>query len=84
MNHLTTHGSADCQLNYLDLWNLLCQADPLESTSLAEQMPDMFSELLAIIDAGQETVYSPDRGSKDPAACQAVINRSFYWGPWLL
>jgi len=36
---------------------LLLKADPTETTSVAEQQPDLFAELLDAIDQAQKTVY---------------------------
>lgn len=58
--------------------------DPSETTSIAEQNPILFDQMLARVDQLQKDVYSPDRGSKKSAACK-IANSKYggYWGPWL-
>ena len=63
------------------LFNLL--TDPYESNSVATQETDRFDRMLARVDELQTTVYSPERGTKDPQACQVAKGRGGYWGPWI-
>ena len=56
--------------------------DEQETTSLAEQRPDVFEQLLARVDQLQRGVYSPVRGRPDPAACKAAERRGGVWGPF--
>jgi arylsulfatase B len=57
--------------------------DPSESVNLAATFPDIFNQLLARLDEWQATVFSPVRGHKNPAACEAATARGDYWGPFL-
>ena len=51
---------------------------------MAQQNKTLFAEMLARLNDLQRTVYSPDRGSKDMAACTAATSRyGGYWGPWV-
>lgn len=64
------------------LFNVL--HDETESTNLAAANPALFRTLLARVDALQASVWSPDRGAPDPAACAAAEGRyKGYWGPWV-
>ena len=57
--------------------------DPTEERSLAAEEPELFKSMLAEVDELQATVYSPDRGAEDPAACAtATTTYSGFWGPW--
>ena len=59
-------------------------ADPTEHFDVADQFPDVVTELYARINAWQETAFSPDRGSTDPAACEAAVTRwGGFWGPFI-
>ena len=58
-------------------------SDPQETHSLATELPEVFYSMLRRIDELQLTVYSPDRGDKQEAACEAAIARGYYWGPWV-
>jgi len=59
-------------------------SDPTEQTSLAEEDPVLFRAMLRRVDELQLTVFSPDRGSTDPGACEkAMGDYGGYWGPWL-
>lgn len=58
-------------------------ADPGESTSLALQNTSLFNELLQRVDELQQSVYSPNRGSKDRGACAKAHEQQGFWGPWL-
>lgn len=57
--------------------------DPSESHNLARELPDTFFEMLARVDALQQTVYSPVRGEVDPLACETAIENGYYWGPFV-
>ena len=46
-------------------------------------MPDLFTAMLARVDALQKTVYSPVRGTKDARACKDAQGEYHgYWGPF--
>jgi hypothetical protein len=58
--------------------------DPYETSSIAAKNASLFTTMLARVDDLQKTVYSPDRGSKDKAACtMAESSYEGYWGPWI-
>lgn len=58
--------------------------DPSETKNLAPDMPGKFWELLVEVDDIGQTLFSPDRGVSDPAACKKVMSDYHgYWGPWL-
>jgi len=59
------------------------QTDPGEYESLATQLPEVFAEMLARLDEVQGTVYSPDRGTINKAACEQVKTNEGYWGPFI-
>lgn len=58
--------------------------DPQELNSLAANRTALFQQMLAAVDALQEGVYSPVRGTRDGAACREANQRyRGYWGPFL-
>ena len=62
------------------LFNVL--TDPSESNNLAQDMPELFNELLKRLDEIRDTVYSPIRGHKNSAACDQAEHNGYYWGPF--
>lgn len=59
--------------------------DPSERKNLAWHMPDVWHEMRKRMLEIESTVFSPDRGSQDPAACAAVADRyDGFWGPWAM
>ena len=56
--------------------------DPTEQRDLAAQEPAIVAELRARITAHNATVFSPDRGEDDGAACAALAAGGF-WGTFL-
>ena len=57
--------------------------DPSERNNLANNHPGLFKAMLDKIDAHQKTVYSPNRGTRDPNACIDVKTKyNGYWGPF--
>jgi beta-glucanase (GH16 family) len=65
-----------------DIWR-----DVTESHSLAQAKPLLFKQMLAEVDRLEKdgNMYSPDRGSRDPRACERALGpeNKGYWGPWL-
>ncbi|XP_065839147.1 arylsulfatase B-like isoform X2 [Oscarella lobularis] len=58
--------------------------DPEERNNLAASMGDMLKQMQQKLAKYQETFYNPERGNKDPAACDAAIHRyEGFWGPWV-
>jgi len=57
--------------------------DPGETKSLAKHHKALFKKMLANIVKANQTVYSPNRGKVDPAACTVGKDRGSFWGPWL-
>ena len=60
--------------------------DPTEHVNLNASAGhvDLIAALNARIEVHQQTVFSPDRGSVDPASCAAALHEySRFWGPWL-
>merc|ERR1711998_388913 len=68
---------------YVDfLFNLT--ADPTESNDLRETLPDVFSELNAILDKYEETMVDQAYcGSADNKAARKVFNKTQFITPWL-
>lgn len=58
-------------------------ADPEEHSNLASSMPELFKSMLAEMDQVQSTVFSPERGTADPAACAAAVKYGGFWGPFI-
>lgn len=59
-------------------------ADPSEHTDLADAHPEVVSQLLARLQALDETLFDPPRGKADHAgACAQVEANRGFWGPWL-
>ena len=58
-------------------------ADPGEHHNLAASQPQRFAAMLAALDAAQKTVFSPQRGLKDPEACVRGLARGGFWGPFI-
>eukprot|EP00605_Chrysophyceae_sp_TOSAG23-4_P001295 GSChrysophyteH1.ASY1.ANO1.1409.1 assembled CDS len=67
-------ASSGCLYNVFD--------DPSEENNLAEKMPDLFAEMLERLDEIQSTVYSPIRGHRVAAACEAAKRNGYFWGPF--
>ncbi|XP_065826529.1 arylsulfatase J-like [Oscarella lobularis] len=60
------------------------KTDPEERNNLAESMKDVLKDMQRKLARYQKTFYNPDRGSSDPAACDAAINvYKGFWGPWV-
>jgi arylsulfatase B len=58
--------------------------DPSERNNVASSHPEIFKGLLSRMDEAQKTVYSPDRGHRDPQACIDVKTKyTGYWGPFV-
>ena len=58
--------------------------DPSERHNLAAAQPAVYARLLRRLAELNATVFSPDRGEADGAACdQAVGPNGGYWGPFL-
>eukprot|EP00937_MAST-01D_sp_MAST-1D-sp2_P005853 g5853.t1 len=57
-------------------------ADPTESRDLAEALPDVLARLQARQAEIRQTVFAPDRGDLDPAACGANDAAGGFWAPW--
>lgn len=64
------------------LFNL--DSDPYETSDVAAANPSKVKELMDRLVEIRTTVYSPDRGALDPAACAAIHGKwKGFWGPWL-
>ncbi|KAK7231142.1 sulfuric ester hydrolase [Aureococcus anophagefferens] len=57
-------------------------ADPTESDDLAAARPGAVAALRSRLEALRATVYAPDRGAKDDAACAQIATNGGFWGPW--
>lgn len=57
--------------------------DPYEHHNLAAAQPRDWERLYAIAMEEQKTVFSPQRGEKDPKAAEAVERYGGFWGPFL-
>jgi len=64
-----------CLFNVLD--------DPTEQHDVAADHPDVVKGLRARIAVHQATVYSPERGGDDGAACAAAARYGGFWGPFI-
>jgi len=69
-------GDAGCLFNVL--------ADPNEHDEISAAHPDVVKELRALVDAAAATVFNPDRGTDDGAACTAAFaQHGGFFGPFL-
>lgn len=59
------------------------EADPTEQTDVAAAHPHVVSKLHAQLEAVRATLYAPDRGPVEQAACDAIEKYGGFWGPWL-
>jgi arylsulfatase B len=58
--------------------------DPSETADVAAAHPDIVADLRKILVAANETVYSPDRGGDDGAACAATASKwGGFYGPFI-
>ena len=57
--------------------------DPTESCDLAAALPAVLARLQARQAEIRLTVFAPDRGALDPAACAANDAAGGFWAPWL-
>ena len=70
-----TCGRAGC---LYDLAN-----DPTETQDLARAHPEIAARLRGRLDALRASVYAPDRGPIEQAACDVLGSRYHgFWGPW--
>ena len=59
-------------------------ADEGEHNNLAAVKPDVYNSMLAELNEVQKGVYSPMRGTTDPAACEkAMGDYGGFWGPFI-
>eukprot|EP01120_Amphizonella_sp_Union-15-10_P016086 TRINITY_DN837_c0_g1_i3.p1 TRINITY_DN837_c0_g1~~TRINITY_DN837_c0_g1_i3.p1 ORF type:complete len:141 (+),score=19.99 TRINITY_DN837_c0_g1_i3:52-474(+) len=64
------------------LYNI--KEDPTEHNDIAQQNPAILEKLHQRIAQIKTTLFSPNRGRVDPAACEAArVRYNGYWGPWL-
>ena len=64
------------------LFDLL--ADPTEHVNLAAAKPGVFRAMMRRLNEINDTLFAPDRGSSDPAACVAALGKyGDFWGPWI-
>jgi len=60
------------------------ETDPTEHNEVGDQFPEIRHKLHERIRELEKTVFSPDRGLEDPAACgTALTTWGGFWGPWL-
>lgn len=58
--------------------------DPEERQNLANDRPDVFRSMLAELLEVNATVFSPNRGTTNPAACETALGKyGGAWGPFL-
>merc|ERR1719356_140905 len=59
-------------------------ADPGERRNLARTKPDVHKKLLQEVDKLSKSLFAPDRGKVDKAACRMAFQQNDgYWGPFL-
>ena len=60
------------------------QSDPLEAVDLATTYPDKLKELYQRLEAHEATAFNPDRGVRDPKACEMALGAyGGFWGPFV-
>ena len=65
------------------LYELL--SDEGEHTNLASAQPGLWLKMMKRLLEINATFFAPDRGTTDPAACDAALHRyGGVWGPWVL
>lgn len=58
--------------------------DPGEHVNLASKKPEIFKRMMARIAEIEKGVFSPYRGSENPAACDFAMNKyGGFWGPFI-
>jgi len=56
----------------------------LEHVDLASGNPNIVAKMKARMEEIEKTLFSPNRGSADPRACDAAANNyNYHWGPWI-
>ena len=64
------------------LFDLL--ADPTEHINLAAVKPELFRAMMHRLTEINATLFAPDRGTPDPAACVVALGTyGDFWGPWI-
>lgn len=77
-----------------DIWNTIAdcsegclydlEADPSESVDLAGEKPELLQAMLTRMREINSTVFSPERGEKDPLACEKALgDYGGFWGPFV-
>jgi len=57
--------------------------DPNEVHDVAASHPKVVARLRRRLDELRQSVYAPDRGAIEPAACEVITERYHgFWGPW--
>uniref|UniRef100_A0A7S2IR02 Sulfatase N-terminal domain-containing protein n=1 Tax=Haptolina brevifila TaxID=156173 RepID=A0A7S2IR02_9EUKA len=60
------------------------RGDPLETHDLASEHPQKRAELWTKLETAQGTAFNPDRGVRDPVACDTALHRyGGFWGPFV-
>jgi hypothetical protein len=55
----------------------------LPLSTLGSHTSDIFAKMLQQVTEMQKGVFSPNRGERDPAACEFALERGGYWGPFI-
>ena len=58
-------------------------SDPTEHVDVATTESEAMKTMRARLAELQATLFTPDRGSKDPRACEQVAKNGGFYGPWL-
>jgi len=59
-------------------------ADPTEHHDIASEHPTIVADLVNRINDAKKTIFNPDRGALDPAACNTALGKyNGFWGPWV-
>lgn len=76
------HTGVDCSCGATGcLYELT--SDENEARNVAAEHSDVAQRLLRRLDVARATVYAPNRGVPDPAACDANDRNGGFWSPWL-
>lgn len=75
-NTVVECGDKGCLFNVFD--------DPSETRDLADEQPEILATLKSRIAEIQKTVFSPNRGSPSPLACQASLNCGGFICPFIV
>ena len=58
-------------------------SDWYELNDLSASHPELLGKMQAMMESLRSTVFAPDRGPLEQAACNQIDKNHGFWGPWL-